>query len=56
MYLIADPVVRYLLIGSLPLLLLLAWLSFRAQISGLGPLSSLMARLRDDSIRTNHPE
>lgn len=46
MYLIADPVIRGLLAGAVPLLFLVAWWSFRAQIDGSAPLQSLAARLR----------
>jgi hypothetical protein len=46
MYLIANPIVRYLLIGAIPLLLAVAWVSFRAQVHGGRPLSSFIARWR----------
>lgn len=54
MYLIANPVVRYLLIGAIPVLLGVAWLSFRSQIHGGEPLRSFIARLRYG--RFEHPE
>lgn len=44
---IADPVIRFLLIGTIPFLLLVVWWSYRAQF-GAGPVSSIMAWFRGD--------
>jgi hypothetical protein len=44
--LIADPIFRYLLVGSIPLLLFVAWWSLREQFGGTYALRALVARLR----------